>query len=137
MFSLIKTNFNTIIKLPDDILNSTNTYYKKIPDDTRLDIISYQEYSDIKYVDLIMLINEITNVALLPKSNNYIDKLVTTEYNSIKSKNTNLTTSDLEGIKLELDTKYYNRNELYRNLIFVKEAYLVDVIERITNANDL
>lgn len=130
-------DFNVNIVIPEEVISNNRVEYISIPDDTRLDLISYQYYSTYEYVDLIMLINKITSVFDLPKSSTYLETYIITKHAQTISKLPGLTTVQSNNILEDIRKKAYLDNELYRNLIIIKPKYISDTIKAIKDANFL
>lgn len=131
-------NFNKLIIVPPSVFTTTKYfYYISAPDDTRLDILSVQEYNTNLYADLIFLINKMTSVFDLPRNISFVEETIDTDYNKYVAPLNITNTSQLTFIRRNIARKYYRKNELYRNLRMVKPDYIKEVIEVIKNANSI
>lgn len=123
--------------LPDLFIsdNEDAFYYIIIPDDTTLDAIAYNEYERSDYWDLLFKINQMTSPFDLPKSHDYLDKLVEAELLIWKNKFTTLVDNDelLIEKKAELLTKYFDLNEQYRKFRCIKPSYIKLMFQALNN----
>ena len=128
-------NFNKFITIPDEIFNSTRYfYYITVPNDTRLDIISFKEYGSNIYADLIFYVNKMTSVFDLPKNDSYVKNIIDTHYQEYIDKEI-VNKKLLEAIHKNITEKFTRENELHRNLRMVKPDYINEVIGIIKNGN--
>ena len=128
-------NFNKFITIPDEIFNSTRYfYYITVPNDTRLDIISFKEYGSNIYADLIFYVNKMTSVFDLPKNDSYVKNIIDNQYQEYIDKGI-VDTNLLEAIYKNITEKFTRENELHRNLRMVKPDYINEVIGIIKNGN--
>lgn len=131
-------NFNQLISVPSTIFETQKYfYYITVPNDTRLDILSVEAYGINIYSDLIFIINKMSSIFDLPKSESYVRGIIDEKYkyytNTLNIKSTIL----LNKIYENLENKHNKENELYRNLRMVRSEYLTEVIGLIKNANNL
>lgn len=126
------------IKLPEDFLEvmKDKIYYLRVEDNTRLDIISFNEYKTTDYAYLIMLLNKFSSVYNLPRDVNYIAELANETYEEYTS-TTILSDVEKDIVIKQIENKLNTQNELYRNLILPKESYITDIIEYIKDYNNV
>ena len=128
-------NFNKFITIPDEIFNNTRYfYYITVPNDTRLDIISFKEYGSNIYADLIFYVNKMTSVFDLPKNDSYVKNIIDKHYQEYIDKEI-INKKLLEAIHKNITEKFTRENELHRNLRMVKPDYINEVIGIIKNGN--
>lgn len=99
-------------------------YYIDLPDDSRLELISYNEYNDSKYWDVLFYINNMENIFDLPTNydnlNDEINKKISDYVDLVGS----ITQENIDKIK----TNILNNNEKHRRFRMVKKDYLKQVV---------
>jgi hypothetical protein len=129
-------------------------YYKDIVNDTRLELLSYTEYNDAKYWDLLFYINNMDNIFDLPNSNDIIvnkaiNKLIAFETKFGALSTNTLISDDLYisfyGSKFDRISSVNNKsirdyyydgylqefelsNETHRHFRFVKSKYISQLL---------
>lgn len=129
-------------------------YYKDIVNDTRLELLSYTEYNDSKYWDLLFYINNMDNIFDLPNSNDIVVNKATNKLVAFEAKfgalSTNTLISDalyisfygssfdrLSSVNNKSIRDYYYdmyfreaelSNETHRHFRFVKSKYISQLL---------
>ena len=121
--------------LPDAFIsdNEDAFYYIIIPDNTTLENISYNEYGRSDYWDLLFKLNQMTSPFDLPKSIDYVIKMVEEELAIWGDKFPTLSEALLEEKRNELLNKYTNINELYRKFRCIKTSYIQEMFKALKN----
>jgi hypothetical protein len=104
-------------------------YYKSIPDDSRLELISYLEYGDGKYWDMLFFINNMESIFSLPTNGDNVihstnDKLASFENKFGVINDAALRSSKYEEYLLEAQ----NINELHRTFRFINTAFIPQLL---------
>ena len=146
-FILPTTNYNSTYTLSDifstnkrgilpDAFISDNEdafYYIIVSDNTTLESISYNEYGRSDYWDLLFKLNQMSSPFDLPKSIDYVIKMVDEELVIWNEKFPNLSDSLIEEKRNELVNKYTDINEIYRKFRCIKTSYIQEMFKALKN----
>lgn len=100
-------------------------YYKDIQDDTRLEVLSYFEYNDSKYWDLLFYINDMDSIFDLPTNGDNIIAKVNSKVQDFETKFGIIT--DIVIKNQQYDTflsEVTILNEKHRRFRFIKPSYI-------------
>jgi hypothetical protein len=133
-----KNIFPTYKNLPilSTILNNKQYfYYKTIADDTRLELLSFTEYGESKYWDVLFYINNMEHIFDLPTNGDNLINRVQAKLLNYETKFGAILNSTVRNERYntyfsELDTN----NELHRNFRFVRKEYLPMIIGMINGS---
>ncbi len=128
-------NFTEKKIIPNEILNQVEFYeFIEIPDNQKIEYISYDLYGDSKYWDVILILNELQDPLELPKSHSFVvdeakrraDEYM--RYYKIKD-------SDIYN---KVYNSYYqeelDKNEKYRMVKVVKQSEIISFEKSIRRA---
>lgn len=129
-------NFTAGRKLPKSLVNDSSLYVSiELADNEKLEYLSLTHYNTMNYWDLLLLLNNMSDINSLPKD---MDSLINSIEEELLSHilyfniaNTDENEAYIRATRAEIEERLTNENEKHRSFKIIKPTRITDFLSRL------